>query len=112
LVARAAVPAAQVISDDAKVINRDVRELRAVGTFAKRPDLRRSLLQLLVDANVSATIQLDAHFFKANAVGVWEAPRSDEQVAAFDLPLAGGSTHAHPYFFAGWALHVEGPPPR
>src|SRR5262245_66432809 len=85
-----------------------MRELRAAGTFTKRPDVRRSCLQALVDANVAAAVQLDADLVEADAGGVRDASCSDQQVAALNLPLAGGRAHGHAHLFARSALPVEG----
>src|SRR5262245_53313024 len=84
-----------------------MRKLGAAGTFAKRPDPGSSRLQPFVDANVAAAVQLDAHFFEADARGVRDAPRRDQEVAALDLPLAGDRAYSHADLLSGSALHVE-----
>ena len=66
-----------------------VRELRAAGAFADRPDVGRARLQPLVDADVAARVQLDAGLVEADAGGVGNAPGRDQDVAALDLLLAG-----------------------
>src|SRR5262252_8658569 len=102
-ITRATVPAAEIVTDDAEVIDRHMRKLRAAGTFAERPDPGRRRLQSLVDADVAAAVQLDSHFFEADAGRVWDPPRCDQQVAALDFLLAGGSAHRHADLFTGSA---------
>jgi hypothetical protein len=52
-VAHAARAAGEVVADDAKIIDRDVRELRAASTIANCPDIGRRRLQPFVDAKRS-----------------------------------------------------------
>jgi hypothetical protein len=78
----ASPPSGQIVPNDAKVVFGYVGEQRAAGAFAKGPDARRARLQPLVDANVTATVQLDADLAEANPGGVRNAPRRDEDVAA------------------------------
>ena len=59
-IARGALSSGQIVPDDSKVVDGRVREVRATGAFTHSPDTRRSRLQSLIDANVSAIIQLDA----------------------------------------------------
>src|SRR5258708_25744944 len=83
-IARAAISAGQVVTDNAKVIAGDVRELRAARTVPHRPDAGRGSLQPLVDANISAGIQLDAAPLQSHPLRVSNAPRRDDNVAARD----------------------------
>src|SRR5262245_25548463 len=107
-VARAAVPARQIVPDDAIVIYRNMRELRASRTFTNRPDVRRSSLQSIVHANVAAGVQLDADFVEADATRVRQASCSDQQMTALDLPLVEAHAHGHADTFTRSALYVKG----
>src|SRR5262249_53292311 len=88
-VARAARSAGQIISNDAKVIAGRMRELRAAGAVAHGPDVGRGGLQSVVDANVSAGVQLDAGLLEPDPVRVWNAPCRNQNITAFDVLLAG-----------------------
>src|SRR6516165_9891704 len=87
-VARAAIAPRQVVTNDPKVILRHVRECRAAGAFAKRPNARDSRLQALVDADVTARGQFYAGLLDADVGSIRNASRRDENVAAFDILLA------------------------
>lgn len=84
-----------------------MRELRAAGAFTDRPDIGCGRLQPLVDADVTASVQLDAGLLEPDLGIVWKAPRGDEDIGASDCPLTGGRTHANADFLAGTAAHVE-----
>ena len=88
-VARAALPAGQIVANDAKVVFGYVGEQRAAGAFAERPDVRRARLQPLVDLDETAIVQLDAGLVEPDAGGVRNAPGRDEDVAALDRLFAG-----------------------
>src|SRR5271166_696162 len=107
-IARAAVPSGQVVPDDAKIIDRGMRELRAAGAFADRPDIGRGRLQLLVDADVTASVQLDAGLLEPDLGVVRKAPRRDQDVGTPDRPLTGSRAHGNADLLAGAAAHVEG----
>src|SRR5262245_28179271 len=81
-IARAAVSSSEVVNDNAKVIAGDVRELRAPCAVPHRPDVGRGGLQPLVDANISAGIQLDAALLESDPLRVWNAPGRNQNVAA------------------------------
>ena len=61
--ARAAVGARQIVPDDSKVVDGDVRELRAAGALPDRPDVGRGRLQPLIDADIAVRIQFHAGLF-------------------------------------------------
>ena len=61
------------------IVLADVRELRAAGAFARRPDVRGRCLQSLVDADVAARIQFDASL----------RPRPVGRCSAFGRPPPG-----------------------
>src|SRR6266446_3948173 len=50
----------QIFPNDLKVIDRDVRELRAPGSFPDSPDAGGARLQPVVDPDIAALVQIDA----------------------------------------------------
>ena len=84
-----------------------VRELRAAGAFADRPDPGRARLQPVIDANVAAAVQLDAGLLESDPGGVRDAARRDQDVAAFDVLLAGSRAHVKANLCPGSAAHFE-----
>src|SRR5439155_22547460 len=56
--------------DYAEIVDADVRELRATGDLADRPDAGRGGLQPLVDLDVSTVGELNAGQFQAESFGV------------------------------------------
>ena len=88
-ITRAAVAAGEVVANDPEIIHRRMRELRTAGALADRPDSGRARLQPLVDANIAAIVQLDPGHIEADPVGIRNATRGDQDVAAFNRPLAG-----------------------
>src|SRR4051794_40140473 len=64
LIARAALPPSEIVPDDPKVVVGDVRELWAAGAFAHSPDIGRSRLQPVIDANIATSVQFDAGRFE------------------------------------------------
>ena len=106
-IARASPPSGQIVANDAKVVFGYVGEQRAAGAFAQRPDVRRACLQPLVDANVTATVQLDADLAEADPGGVRNAPRCDEDVAPLDVLLAGVRADVKADPLSGLAVHME-----
>ena len=107
-IARAAVAAGEIVTDDAKVILGCVRELRAAGAFPNGPDIGRRRLQPLIDANIAATVQLDAGLFEPDAGGIGNASCRGQDIAALDPLLAGGCAHGEADFLSGAAPHIEG----
>ena len=106
-VTRAAVAAGEVVANDPKIIHGRMRELRTAGALADRPDCGRARLQPLVDANVAAIVQIDPGHIEADPVGIRNASRGDQDVAAFNRPLAGSRPHRNRDLFAGAAAHVK-----
>ena len=104
-VVRAARAAGQVVADDAKIIDRDMGELRAASTIANGPDIGRGRLQTVVDAYIAARIQCDARRVEADAGGVRNAPDRDQDVACLDRLRAGGRPRNEADAFAGSALY-------
>ena len=72
---RAALPSGQIVPDDPKIIDGDVRKLWAAGAFPYRLDIGRRRLQPLIDANVATTIELDAGLLKPDPGSVRNAAR-------------------------------------
>src|SRR5262249_32845113 len=93
--------------DNAKVVAGDVRELRAARAIPHRPDVRRSGLQPLVDANISPSIQFDAALLESDPLRVWNAPCRDQNVAALKLPLAGLCAYRDPHLLSRSPVNVE-----
>src|SRR5271170_8302966 len=89
-IAGRALAARKIVTNDPKVVFGYVGELRAAGAFADGPDLGRTRLQPLVDANKAAAVELDAGVLEPDPGGVWNASHRDQDVAARDASLAGG----------------------
>src|SRR5260370_17790941 len=106
-ITRAALATGRVVPDDAKVIDRDVGELRAARAFADGPDIGRGRFQPLVHANVSAIVELDAGLLETDAGGVRDATCCNEYVAGLDCPFAGGPTHCHGHFLSTPSVDLE-----
>ncbi len=83
---RRAASAGEVVLDDPKVVDGDVREVRAAGTFADRPDIGGRRLQPLIHTDIAASIQFDASFLESDSGGVRDAPRRDQNVASLESP--------------------------
>src|SRR6266853_927515 len=64
--------------DYPEIVDADVRELRATGDFADRPDAGRGGLQSLVDLDVSPVGELNAGQFQAESFGVRIAACRDQ----------------------------------
>ena len=107
-IARAACRAGQIVPDDPEVVDGCVRELGAPGAFPHGPDVGRTRLQPLVDANIAPTVQLNAGLLEPEPGGVRRAPRRDQDVAALDLLLAGERAHDHADVLSGSTAHLEG----
>ena len=67
---RHAIPAGKVIEQHSKVVMTNVREVRAPGAVAPRPDVLGCRLQPLIDPDVPVLVGLDARLVEADAVGV------------------------------------------
>ena len=88
--ARAAVAPRQIVTNDPKIVLGYVRELWAAGAFPEGPNVPRTRLQLIVHANVTATVQLNAGIRKPHSCGIGDAPNRDQYVAAVDILLTRG----------------------
>src|SRR5712691_4810853 len=66
--------------DYAEIVDADVRELRATGDLADRPDAGRAGLQPLVDLDVSPVSELNAGQFQTESFGVRIAACGDQYV--------------------------------
>ena len=102
------LPSGQIVPDDPKIVDGDVRKLWAAGAFPYCPDIGRRRLQPLIDANVATTIQLNAGLLKPDPGGIRNAPRRDQYVAAIEFLLAGGRAHGNIDLLSGPAVHIEG----
>src|SRR5262249_3761639 len=107
-VPRAAVAAGEIVPDDAKVVDRDMRELWAAGAFADRPYIGCRRLQPRIDADVAMTIQLDAGLLQPDPECIRAASGCDQDVAAHDLALAGGCADGKAHLLPRAAAHIEG----
>src|ERR1700751_1777702 len=83
--------------DYAEIVDTDVRELRATGDLADRPDARRGSLQTLIDLEVSPVGELNAGQFQAESFGVRLAACGDPYMTAYqgflDSVLLDDETH-------------------
>ncbi len=89
-----------------------MRELGAARTFPDRPDVRRSRLQPLIDANITAGVHLNAGLLESNVRCIRDASGSDEEVAALDLLRVGGGAHSDGDILTGAAVHFNGRSPQ
>src|SRR5580698_6317618 len=89
-IARAAIPAGEIVTYDPEIVFGYMRELRASGAFPDRPYVCRTRLQPLVDTNEPARIQFDAGLFKYNSGGICYAPGREQDVAAVNLSFTPG----------------------
>src|SRR4029079_10468797 len=60
-----------------------------------------------VAAHIATLVELDAGLFEADACGVREASRRDQDVAAIESAFARGRAHAQARFLSGSATHPE-----
>src|SRR5262249_6375415 len=96
-IARAAATSGEIISDDPKIVLRDMRELWTTRAFPNGPHPWRTRLKPLIDTNISAIVQLDAGLLKSDPGRVGHAPGCDENIAALDGTLAGLRSHDNAY---------------
>src|SRR5690242_10900420 len=83
-------------------------ELRTAGAFPDCPDIGCRGLEPVVDANIAATVELDAGLGEPDPGGVRNAPGRDQDVAALDSLLAKGGAHSDADFLSGSAVHIDG----
>src|ERR1700758_5225098 len=83
--------------DYAEIVDADVRELRAAGDLADRPDAGRGGLQPLIDLDVSPVGELHASQFQAESFGVRIAACGDQHMTTLqdvlDSILLDDDTH-------------------
>ena len=84
--ARGSAAAGEVVKHDAAIVFADVRELRAAGRLASRPDVRGGCLKALVDADVAARIEFDTCSVAIQPVGVGRSAGRHENVGGFERP--------------------------
>ena len=89
-VARTAAHSGQIVPNDPEIVERHVRELRAAGALADRPDIGRTCFQPFIDRDVAATVQRDTGHVEPDPRGVGNAPGRRQNVAALDGPLPDG----------------------
>src|SRR5207249_11484524 len=107
-IARAALPAGQIVPNDPKVVLGYVRELWATGAFPDGPDLGRARLQPLVNADVAMTVHLNTGLLQPHPGGLRNAPRRDQDVAALDVLLTGGRAHDKADCLSGSLVQLQG----
>src|SRR5262249_12828167 len=91
--------------NNAKIIDGYVREMRAPGTLADRPNIRRGRLQPLVDADIAASVRLDPGRVDTDPGRVGNPPRGDEKIARVYLPVAARRVQCDDDLVARAALH-------
>src|SRR6516225_10589941 len=84
-VARAAISSNQIVPNNAKIVLRHVRELRAAGAFSDCPDFGRSCFKALIDADIAATVHLNTGLLEADAAGVGNTTCRNQNVATMDF---------------------------
>ena len=95
----------EVVTHHPEVIERHVRELRATGALAHRPDSGRGGLEPIVHLDEAARVELDSCLLEPDLARVRRAPRRDENVGALDRPIARRRLHAKTHSLTGSALH-------
>ncbi len=95
------MPSLQVVAHHAEVIEGDVREVRASGAIAERPDVCRSSLQAFVNFDVAVRTQLDSGDIEADGLSVWHAADCDQKIGRFDDALAARVFHVNANLLAG-----------
>src|SRR5262249_29191594 len=107
-IARAALSSGQVVPDDTEVVAGHMRELRAASTIPHRPNAGRGGLQPVVDANISTRVQRDAGLVEPDVLRVRDAARRNQNVAAFDVLLAGWRPYGHADAVSRASMDVAG----
>src|SRR6266852_2016823 len=104
-IAGRAAAAVQVVADDSKVVECDVRELRAPGAIAHGPNARCRRLQPLVHFDVAACVEFDSRPFEPDSLRVRRSPRRNQQVGAFDR-LFSMTLNGDSHLLTGKSLHL------
>src|ERR1700722_7192555 len=89
------IPASHVVPHDSKIIDRDVRELRAASGFADRTDTGGGCPQPLVDLNEAARIECNSSFVEANARRIRDPANRRQQMTAFYRPFSRRCPNSH-----------------
>src|ERR1700756_5779124 len=95
--------------DYAEIVDADVRELRAAGDLADRPDAGRGGLQPLVDLDVSPVGELNARQFQAESFGVRIAACGDQYITTLQDFLNSIVLDDDPHRVATFARHLLDP---
>ena len=82
------MPAVQVAADDAKIVERDVGELRASGALANRPGVGGRCLEAIVDTDVATVGQFDPILFEADASRVRRPASRNQDVRTLEGSVA------------------------
>ena len=90
-----------------KIVDADVREFWAASYLADGPDAWRARLQVVVDLDAAPPIEPHACDVQSNARGIRGASRRDQDVAAFQEPLALRRPHAETQTLSGPPLDLE-----
>src|SRR5207249_11878876 len=78
-----AMSAKNIVMHDVEIIFRDVREMRAAGTFARGPNIGRCCLEAFADFYVPMPGCFHACQLQANAMGVGSAARRYQDMGTF-----------------------------
>src|SRR5437016_11935433 len=95
--------------DYSEIVDADVRELRATGDLADRPDAGRAGLQPLVDLDVSPVSELNAGQFQTESFGVRIAACGDQYVTTLQDFLNSILLDDDTYRVARFARHLLDP---
>src|SRR4029077_9434828 len=88
-VACRAIYAGKVVANNAKVVKRDMSELRTAGAFTNRPDIRSGCLEPVVHLYVPSLMQLDACDLQPHSGSVGHASGRNQDVGACTCSFAG-----------------------
>ena len=104
-------PSGQIVPNDPEIVERHMRELRAAGALADRPDIGRARFQPFVDRDVATTVQSDAGHVEPDPGGVGNAPGRRQDVAALDGSLIRRRPHEQAHVCPDRPRTLS-PPPR
>ncbi len=77
--------AVEIIVDDAEIVFRSVREIRATGALSGGPHIGRGGFQAIVHSDVAVVADFDSRSLEANSHSVWRASKSNENIGPFLL---------------------------
>src|SRR5437870_8152367 len=95
--------------DHSEIVDADVRELRATGDLADRPDAGRAVIQPLVNLDVSPVSELNACQFQTESFGVRIAACGDQYVTTLQDFLTSILLDDDTHRFATFARHLLDP---